>query len=296
MLSDARKKPLPFDVIVVHSFSRFARDFIGSQLTVYQLEKQGVKVVSMTQEVNDGPDGHLTRNIMQLMDEYQSKETAKHTLRAMEENARQGFWNGSQPPFGYKVVEAEKRGQKAKKKLAVHTGEAPTVRDVFRLYLSGTGRSGPMGIKHIVSYMNERGRRQRNGKPFNIQFVHKVLRNPAYIGTHYFNKKDWKGKQPKARDKWIPVSCPALIERATFKAVGNLLTKRNPKKNPARTVTNAILLSGLVKCGSCGGAMTLRAGKSGRLPLLRLFYPRSYRSTQVQRQCSAHAKARRACD
>ena len=32
-------------------------------------------------------------------------------LRAMKENARQGFWNGSLPPIGYRVVEAaEQRG------------------------------------------------------------------------------------------------------------------------------------------------------------------------------------------
>jgi hypothetical protein len=30
-------------------------------------------------------------------DDYQSKENAKHTLRAMKENARQGYWNGTRP-------------------------------------------------------------------------------------------------------------------------------------------------------------------------------------------------------
>lgn len=265
MLSDARQRPLPFDVILVHSYSRFARDLIDSEFTIRLLAKQGVRLISITQEVNDSStEGQFTRQIMQLMDEYQSKEIAKHTLRAMEENARQGFWNGSHAPFGFKVVDAEKRGHKTKKKLAIHNGEAATVRDVFRLYLSGTGRSGPMGIKNIVTHLNGRSRRQRNGKPFGIQFVHKVLRNTAYIGTHYFNRKDSKGKQQKARDKWIGISCPPLIDRAAFQAVQKRLSERNPKKNPTRTVTNAILLSGLVKCGSCGGAMTLRAGKSGR--------------------------------
>ncbi|SCW57559.1 hypothetical protein SAMN02927924_01478 [Sphingobium faniae] len=52
--------------------------------------------------------------IMTLFDEYQSKETAKHTLRAMNENARQGFWNGARPPIGYRVVEALQRSLKAR--------------------------------------------------------------------------------------------------------------------------------------------------------------------------------------
>ena len=39
---------------------------------------------------------------------------AKHTLRAMQENARQGFWNGSKAPYGYAVVAAEQRGAKTR--------------------------------------------------------------------------------------------------------------------------------------------------------------------------------------
>jgi len=63
---------------------------------------------------------------MALFDEYQSKENAKHTLRALKENARQGFWNGSLPPIGYRVVDAEKRGAKVKKKLEIDPLHAPT--------------------------------------------------------------------------------------------------------------------------------------------------------------------------
>lgn len=53
--------------------------------------------------------------IMALFDEHQSKENAKHVLRAMNENARQGFWNGASPPIGYRIVAAEQRGSKTKK-------------------------------------------------------------------------------------------------------------------------------------------------------------------------------------
>ena len=40
----------------------------------------------------------MVRQVFALFDEYQSKENAKDTLRAMQENARQGFWNGSKAP------------------------------------------------------------------------------------------------------------------------------------------------------------------------------------------------------
>jgi hypothetical protein len=49
------------------------------------------------------------RQIMTLFDEYQSKENGKRTLRAMKENARQGFWNGALPPIGCRIVAARHR-------------------------------------------------------------------------------------------------------------------------------------------------------------------------------------------
>ena len=84
---------------------------------------------------------------MSKFDEYQSAETAKHVRRSMVANARDGFWNGARPPVGYKVVIAERRGDKDKKVLAVDETEAPIVRKIFSLYLEGDGASGPMGIK-----------------------------------------------------------------------------------------------------------------------------------------------------
>jgi DNA invertase Pin-like site-specific DNA recombinase len=57
----------------------------------------------------------MMRKVIALFDEYQSKENAKHVIRSMKENARQGFWNGATPPLGYRLIEAEKRGAKIKK-------------------------------------------------------------------------------------------------------------------------------------------------------------------------------------
>ncbi len=93
-----------FDLIVVHSYSRFFRDAFGLEYYVRKLAKHGVKIVSITQELGDDPAQVMMRQVIALFDEYQSKENAKHTLRAMRENARQGYWNGSQPPFGYQTV------------------------------------------------------------------------------------------------------------------------------------------------------------------------------------------------
>lgn len=51
----------------------------------------------------------------------------------MKENARQGFWNGSLPPIGYRIVEAgEQHGNRTKKTLEIDPIQAETVRLIFR--------------------------------------------------------------------------------------------------------------------------------------------------------------------
>jgi DNA invertase Pin-like site-specific DNA recombinase len=68
-----------------------------------------VRLISITQDLGDDPMSVMMRRIMTLFDEYQSKENGKHTLRAMKENSRQGFWNGALPPIGYRIAAAEQR-------------------------------------------------------------------------------------------------------------------------------------------------------------------------------------------
>ena len=58
---------------------------------IRQLAKHGVRLVSITQELGDDPSQAMMRQVIALFDEYQSRENAKHVLRAMKENARQGF-------------------------------------------------------------------------------------------------------------------------------------------------------------------------------------------------------------
>ena len=85
----------------------------------------------------------MMRKVIALFDEYQSRENAKHVIRSMKENARQGFWNGSTVPLGYRLVEVERRGTKIKKKLDVDTLEAKCIRLIYKLYLYGDAPREP---------------------------------------------------------------------------------------------------------------------------------------------------------
>jgi len=282
MVDAASVKPPAFDVILVHSFSRFFRDQFQLKFYVRRLAKNGVRLVSITQELGDDPMSNMIRQIMALFDEYQSKENAKHTLRAMKENARQGFWNGALPPIGYRVVEAaEQRGHRTKKALEIDPIQAETVRLIYRLARQGNGSSGSMGVKSIAKHLNESGIRTRDGGRWGVDAVHKVLTRTTYIGRHRFNTKFWKTRERKPEAEIVEMAVPSIIEAAEFEAVQTLLKTRCPALTAPRIVSGPTLLTGICFCAACGGAMTLRTGKSGRYK----YYTCSTKSRQGETGC-----------
>jgi len=263
MIAEARRSDRKFDVVLVHSYSRFAREAFDLEFYVRELKKRDVELVSITQETGNDPMGEMVRRIMALFDEYQSKENAKHTLRAMKENARQGFWNGSPPPFGYEAVEAEKRGDKIKKHLAIKESEAQTVRAIFDLYQHGKD-GHPMGVKAIASHLNQTGQRFRDNARFSTGLVYRTLTRETYAGRHCFNKTCFRDRKVKPPSEWVEFETPVIIPPGTFAVVQERLQSRQPKKQNPRLTNSPVLLTGIAVCSKCSGRMMLRTGKHGR--------------------------------
>ena len=250
----------PFDFVVVHSLSRFSRDALHSELYVRKLRKAGAELVSITQDIGQDASGEFIRKVLNVFDEHQSRENAKHVHRAMMENTRQGFWNGSSPPFGYKTIVAERRGSKDKKALVIDEAEAPLVRMVFDLATGVTGR--PMGIKAIALHLNDRGF-SRRGHKFSTSSVYDILTSTTYHGVHHFNRRDSRTGQSRPPSQWVRLDVPPLISEETYNAVQGLLQSRNPKNTPPRVVNGPTLLAGLVRCSYCDAAMIQNTGKGG---------------------------------
>ena len=264
MIDAAVAKPPSFNVILVHSFSRFFRDQFQFEFYARKLAKNGVRIVSVTQELGDDPMGLMMRQIMNLFDEYQSRENAKHTLRAMKENARQGFWNGARPPIGYRIVAAEVRGSKVKKKLEIDQVQADKIRLIYQLALNGHDNTGPMGLKAIAVHLNAKGLSTRDGGRWGISSVYSALTATTYIGEHPFNKRVAKSGEFKDEEERVILAVPPIVTRQVFDAVQRNMAQRSPRTAHSQAYCGPTLLGGIVFCGQCGGAMTLRTGKGGR--------------------------------
>jgi hypothetical protein len=60
------------------------------------------------------------------------------------------------------------------------------------------------------------------------------------------------------------MAVPAIVDKDEFEVVQILLKSSSPAMVAPRIVSGPTLLTGICFCAGCGGAMTLRTGKSGR--------------------------------
>lgn len=254
-------------MIVCYAFNRFYRNGTDMELAIRKLRKHGVEVVSATQSTNDDPSSILMRQLIGIFDEATSREISKNTARAMRESAKQGFWNGSMAPLGYKIIEAESRGQKTKKKLDIDPVEAETVRLIYRLYLEGDGTTGPLGVKETTKWLNSHGYRTHRGATFGVGPVHKILTDASYAtGRKSYGKRDARNGGQHDPSMVIEISVPTIIDTDVFEQVQAKLGQSNPRITPPRVVNGPSLLTGIAVCAPCGAGMTrtgtVRPGKA----------------------------------
>ena len=257
MLEQAASAERGFEVICVHSFSRFYRDGAEMELTIRKLRKLGIELVSVTQPTGDDPSQQMMRQIIGIFDEYTSRENGKNVTRAMRESAKQGFWNGATPPLGYRIVEAERRGSKIKKRLDIDPVEAELVRLIFQLYADGDGETGPLGVKETTKWLNAHGYRTRRGASFGVGSVHKILTNSCYAtGKWPYGRRNSRNGTLHDPGTIVEIDIPSILALDRFEEVQSRLARNNPRVTAPRVVNGPVLLTGLTVCASCGSGMT----------------------------------------
>jgi site-specific DNA recombinase len=249
------------DAVVVYATSRFFRNATEAGVARELLKRYGVDVVSITQPISsDNAAGKFAVGLFGLIDELESNTIGERTSLGMMQNAKRGYFNGSQPPFGYQVVQKTIDGQ-PRRMLEVNEEEAEIVRRIFDTYLHGLdGRR--VGVKRIAELLNSEDKLFR-GRDWTKQRINERLSDPVYIGQHYYNRKHGRTQIEKPRSEWILVSVPPIIDEEDFSAVETLRISNRPDKTPPRTVNSPLLLSGLLVCGKCGANLTMEETGKG---------------------------------
>ncbi len=261
MIALAKQKKPPFEGILVWKLNRFARNREDSIIIKALLRKKGISVLSINEQIDDSPTGKLLEGIIESIDEFYSINLAQDTRRGMKENASRGFQNGGTIPIGYKLKKVTLNGQE-KRTYAIDESQAPIVREIFKLCINGEGS------KDIALRLNQKGYKTKGGKSWMKNSVAYVLRNEAYTGTLIWNGKvTGNGTIKKRVGEDIARkenAFPAIIKPELFNKAQKAIASRSPKIMNPRAITSNHLLSGLLKCSSCGLSFKACSAKSGK--------------------------------
>jgi len=285
LLDDASKDQ--FDIVVVHTLDRWARNLKVMLESLGILAKHNVTIVSISENIDySTPQGKLFTQMLGSFAEYFSGSLSHHVSKGMDQRAFEGKHVGG-IPFGYETCWIEENGERKRRcnpehpgGLHIHPLEGPAVADLFQRYASGTTTLGQLAV-----LLNEKGLRTHNTKMlpdaqgtltagprlFTLASVRWILHNPFYMG------------QVPYKGKLLPGTHEPLINTETFNLV-QITLKKNSGRSETRQITTGreYLLRGIVRCAYCGMPMWAQTYSSGQS------YYREHNHTRSHSACPSN--------
>jgi site-specific DNA recombinase len=111
-----------------------------------------------------------------------------------------------------------------------------------------------LGYNAFADRLTQQDFRGRGGRPFATFTIQRVLTNEALAGTLVYGKRPRKGN-PQQELVQVPGFFPAILSEQEWQRLQERLTIRR-ESSRGRTHSSEYLLSGIAKCGQCGGPMT----------------------------------------
>lgn len=256
MISDSHQ--YGYSTIICHKLDRFSRDRYQSAISKGILKKNGVKVLSVLENIDGSPESGIMEALFEAMAEYYSRNLSREIMKGMMENAYQSKFTGGTPPLGYDVNHETM-------KYVINEKEAESVKMIFDLYNQG------YGYIQIVSVLNEKGYLTKKGKPFGKNSLYEILKNEKYAGVYVFNKTEARVSNQgrnyhntKNEEDWIRIDggVPPIVTKEEFEAAKAKMEK-NKKRSGSFLAKEIYLLSGLIYCGECGHAFSGNSRGSG---------------------------------
>ena len=251
------------DCVVTKDLSRLGRDYImtGHYLEKYFPENQ-VRYIA----VNDGIDTFEDNSnndmspFRSVINDMYAKDISKKVRTALHTQKLNGNFIGSVPPYGY-IKDPDN-----KHKLIIDTKTAEVVKRIYEMFIEGKTKLGianqlsAEGVLTPSQSKNLKATQKRHKGIWNEVIINRILTNPTYIGNLTQNrakKINYKvnAKVNLSSDKWIIVenTHEPIISVDDFNLVQQIMSKKGYVKKDNKP---AHLLTGIVKCGDCNGAMT----------------------------------------
>ena len=242
------------DALIVKDLSRLGRHKIQTALLIDELRRQGIAVISATENLNTLRDeDDLLISLRGVMNDFYARDISRKVRSGYRQKQREGLV--MIPPFGYWK-------DKNTNTIRILPEAADTVTEIYRLYLSGCGQ------KEIARRLNQDGRatpaqlqRERYGKIrsdirtylWTYQSIKNILSDESYTGVMVNHKREWKDgtsrdipEEGRFRHEGV---FPVLIEKEQWNRVQSLLRQR---KRCAHSNRRKHRYAGLLCCKECG--------------------------------------------
>jgi site-specific DNA recombinase len=262
LLHDA--KAGQWSCIVVESLDRISRDTEDLAGIFKRLTFAGIDIIAVHEGIADA----MQIGIRSLVSTMFLKDLREKTRRGLAGVISDGRHAGGRA-YGYRPV-LGKNGV-----LEIYEPEAEIVRRIFREYLAGDvprviagrlnsdGIPAPRGANWVASTIN--GNKARG---------HGIIQNPLYAGHIVWNKSRMvrnpdTGKRVirmNPESEWRRAEAPhlALFTEAVWQAAQSAKEGRS-SAHPAGERRMKRLLSGLLKCGCCGGGLSMHDKRAGAI-------------------------------
>ena len=245
-----------FEVLISEAPDRISRDMADLAGIHKALEFRGIEMNC----VNGGRMDTIQIGMHGVVGQMQREEGARKVRRGMAGVVRDGRSAGGRA-YGYRPVPG-KPGQ-----LEIVDSEADVIRRIFGAYAVGVAPRtiattlnsekipAPRGPRWNASTINGSGKRG-----------HGILRNPLYAGKQIWNRVRML-KDPSTGKRVSRVNAATdwqIVELSHLRIVDQMLFDQVAKRMESVGGVNAThapkskrVLSGLLKCGCCGGGMSI---------------------------------------
>jgi len=214
------------DVVIVNELSRLSRDSLDAKIKMKELFERGIGVITLESDGIDisTADGTFMLDISLAVSERERRKLIERLLQIHKEIHRQGKPLGCRPPLGYDYDLEEK-------KFAIIPEEAALVRRIFALKIAG------YGLNAIALRLHQEGIPTKRGGKWSANTISRILNNEFYTA-----QRTYLGET-------LPMDVPQIIDQETWNHARSTIARQT------HLPRGSYALSGLLRCGICGGPM-----------------------------------------
>lgn len=218
-----------YGVIVVWKFSRIARHRLRWAVAIDRVEEAGGRIESATEQFDTTTSsGRLARGMMAELQAFEAERIGEVWKEVHARRIASGRPPNGKPKWGY----AYDREQK------LHVPDpvtGPVLADLYRRYVAGES------VYQLVRWLNAHGWRTQDDGLWSDRTLRRVMDTGFASGRFLVDGQLRQGAHE------------ALIDDDLWQAYLDARVVRRGR--PPRTERSQYLLSGMVRCARCGGAM-----------------------------------------